>query len=78
MQKKLCSDGDDSGTKEFKQGYGGTYGGFWWSLHLEECGIWSHAVSFVMVHVVESKFSCHEDVYTFNLLYKQTINFVLY
>jgi hypothetical protein len=44
---KLSSDGGDSGRKNCKQGYGGTYGGVWQSLRL--AGVWSQVVSFVLM-----------------------------
>jgi hypothetical protein len=46
---KFISDGGDSGSKKFNPGYGGAYGGIWWS----EClaGVWSQAVDFVLVRL---------------------------
>jgi hypothetical protein len=38
-----------------------------------DSGIWSQAVSFVLVRLEESGFSRREDVCTFNFLYKKTV-----
>jgi hypothetical protein len=46
MQKKLKLSSDES-SKKCKQGYGGTCGGVWQSLHL--VAVWSQTVSFVLV-----------------------------
>jgi hypothetical protein len=47
---KLSSDGGDSGTKKYKRGYGGAYGGVWRSLRLAEDK--SQAVGFVLLPLV--------------------------
>jgi hypothetical protein len=39
---KLNSDSGDSGSKDFKRGYGGAYGGVWRNLRLAE--VWSKTV----------------------------------
>jgi hypothetical protein len=57
---KLSSDDGDSGSKKYKGGYDGAYGGDWRSMRLAE--IWQ-----------ESGFSRLEDVFTFNLLCKEII-----
>jgi hypothetical protein len=44
--KFFCSDGSDCGSKKYRGGYGGAYGGVWWSLRLAE--VWNQAVSFVL------------------------------
>jgi hypothetical protein len=51
MRKKLrlSSDSGDSDNKKCKRGYGGAYGGVWWSLRL--AGDWSQAVGFVLVRL---------------------------
>jgi hypothetical protein len=46
---KLSSDGGDSGSKKYKRGYGGAYGGDYRNLCL--VGVWSQAVGFVLVRV---------------------------
>jgi hypothetical protein len=46
---KLISDNGNSGSKKFKSGYGGAYGGVWRSLRLT--GVWSQAVGFVLVRL---------------------------
>jgi hypothetical protein len=46
---KLSSDGSDSASEKFRRGYGGAYGGIWWSLRL--AGVWSQAVGFVLARL---------------------------
>jgi hypothetical protein len=43
---KLISEDNDSGSKKYKRGHGGAYGGIWRSLFLAE--VWSQAVGFVL------------------------------
>jgi hypothetical protein len=45
-QLKLSSDGEDSGSKKCKRGYGGAYGGAWRSLSL--AGVWSQGIGFLL------------------------------
>jgi hypothetical protein len=54
--------------------YGGIYGGVWQSLCL--VAVWSQVVSFVCPWQ-ESGSSCHEDVFIFNLVYKEIL-YILY
>jgi hypothetical protein len=56
---KLSSDGGDSGNKKCKRGCGGAYGGIRRSLRL--AGVWSHAISFVLVRLVGSR--CEHSIY---------------
>jgi hypothetical protein len=60
-----------SGSKKCRRGYGGV----WQGLCLLE--VWSQAVGFVFVRTQESDFSRREDVFIFNLLYKE-VSQVLY
>jgi hypothetical protein len=62
---KLSCDGGDFGSKKHKRGYGGV----WRSLHLS--GFWSQAVGFVLCVWQESGFSRRDDVFIYNLLYKE-------
>jgi hypothetical protein len=48
-KQKLISDSRDSGSKKCKLSYGGAYDGVWRSLLL--AGVWSLAVSFVLVRL---------------------------
>jgi hypothetical protein len=48
---KLSSDDGNSGSEKCKRDYGGSYGQVWYSLCL--VGVWSQAVGFVLVHLVE-------------------------
>lgn len=49
LWQNVNSDGGDSGSKQFKGGYGGVCGGVWRSLRL--AGVWSHAFGFVLVRL---------------------------
>jgi hypothetical protein len=68
---KLSFDGGDCCSKKYKRGYGSAYGGVWRSLRL--VGFWSQAVRFVLVRLTGICFSRREDVFTFNLLYKEIL-----
>jgi hypothetical protein len=68
---KLSSDSGDSGRKKCKRGYGGAYGGVCQSLCLT--GVWSQAVGFVLVHLAGIWLSRCEDVFMFNLHYKEIV-----
>jgi hypothetical protein len=59
QMRKKNSDGGNSGSKKYIQGYGDTYGGVWRTVRLT--GVWSKAVG------QESAFSRLEDVFTFKL-----------
>jgi hypothetical protein len=73
MQKKfkLSSDGGDSGSKKYNRDCGGV----WLILRLAE--VWGQVVGFCWCVWQESGFSRREDVFTFNLLKRNFINFVL-
>jgi hypothetical protein len=70
MRKKLrlSSDGGDSGSKKCKRGYFGAYGGVW-----RKSGV--RRSFYVGAVWQESGFSRHEDVFTFNLLFKKFYKF---
>jgi hypothetical protein len=55
-----------SGSKKWKCGYGGTYGGVWCSVHLAR--VWSQEGGFVLVHLAG-------DTFTFTLLQKEIYKF---
>jgi hypothetical protein len=54
-----------------KTRYGGAYGGVWRSLRLVE--VWSQDVDFVLVRLAGIWLQSREDIFTFNLLYKEIL-----
>jgi hypothetical protein len=63
-QLKLTSDGGDSGRKKCKRGYGSAYGGVW-----RESGVRRSVLCWCVRQ--EFGFSRREDIFTFNLIYKE-------
>jgi hypothetical protein len=61
----LIYDNGDFGSKIYIQGYGGAYGVVWLGLRLVE--VLSQSVGFCWCLWQESRFSRHEDVFTFHL-----------
>jgi hypothetical protein len=59
-EKNECSNVGDSGSKKYKRGCGGAYGGVWRSLRL--AGVWSQQSVLCWCVWQESGFSCLEDV----------------
>jgi hypothetical protein len=71
MQKELTlsSDSSDTGSRKCKQGSAGTCGEILWHPHL--AGLWQSVLYSCIWQ--EADFSQHDDVFTFNLHYKEIL-----